>query len=423
MMCTSEVRFTVLVIGTVCKVKMSESQHERKLKILKSAKRIVVKVGSGVLTGEKYTDVDEGVVSEIARQVAQLVKDGRRVAVVSSGSVVLGSKKLGLRRYGLSIPEKQASAAVGQGELTSLWTHCFADHGVKAAQMLLTHDDLANRRRFLNSRNTINKLFDFGVVPVINENDSVAVHELKFGDNDTLSARVTNLVGADLLAILSDVDGLYSADPRQNKSAYKIDFVEEVDDFVLSVAGDSSSRTGLGGMSSKVKAAAEAAKFGAGTMILPGIVPNSLLDAMTGIKAGTFFFPNSDRMSSKKHWIVFHLKSQGKVIVDDGAKTALLKGGKSLLATGVTCIEGDFESGEAVYLVGPDGVEFAKGLIKYHSHELNSIKGRKTSEIESILGYKPCDEVMHRDDMVFITTVTEPVGFELKSKSVKNDDN
>ncbi len=386
---------------------MTSALTKRRNDLLKSARTIVVKVGSGVLTGEKFADLDESIVSNIARQVAELIKSGRKVAVVSSGSVVIGSKALRLRRHGLTIPEIQASASVGQGGLTTLWGKCFAEEGFRVGQILLTHDDLANRRRFLNARNTINALFDFNVVPIINENDSVAVHELKFGDNDTLSARVTNLIEADLLAILSDVDGLYSADPRVDEEAEKIEFVNEIDESIRAFAGDSLSRTGLGGMASKVSAASEATKLGSATIILPGKRDGALGSIFDGEALGTFFFPHSDKMSGKKHWIVFHLKSQGKITVDEGAKKAISNMGKSLLATGVTDIEGVFESGEAVHIVGPDGLEFAKGLVKYHSSELERIKGRKTDEIEGILGYKPSNEVMHRDDMVMISVSTK----------------
>ncbi|MDH5476954.1 MAG: glutamate 5-kinase [Nitrospinota bacterium] len=381
---------------------MTNEKTERRRVLLAEARRIVVKVGSGVLTGEKYEDLDENVVSRIADHVARLTNSGRKVAVVSSGSVSLGAKALGLPRRGLPIPVQQAAAAVGQGRLISLWAKCFGPHGLKVGQVLLTHDDMANRRRFLNSRNTINSLFDFDVIPIINENDTVAVHEIKFGDNDTLSARVTNLMEADLLAILSDVDGLYSADPRLDKSAKKIEYVEEVDEGIFAVAGDSSSRTGLGGMASKVRAAKEASRFGASTIILPGASEEGLKDVIEGRDIGTFFFPHDDPMSSKKHWIEFTLKTYGAIVVDDGAKKALLEKGKSLLASGVVAVEGDFESGEAVEVKGPDGAVFGKGLMNYHSHEMEKIKGCRSSEIENVLGYKFYDEVMHRDDMVLL---------------------
>lgn len=381
---------------------MTEESQKRKLKIIESARRIVVKVGSGVLTGEKYHDVSPEIVSQIARQVAALIKQGRKVAIVSSGAVAIGARRLEVGRRGLSIPVQQAAAAVGQSDLITLWGESLAAEGLKVGQVLLTHDDLANRRRFLNARNTINTLFDFGFVPVINENDTVAVHEIKFGDNDTLSARVTNLIEAGLLAVLSDVDGLYSSDPRIDKNARKVDMVDKVDDSILAMAKDSSTRTGLGGMASKVRAAAEAAKLGAATIIIPGVDDNSLLDALAGARIGTFFFPRDQKMSGKKHWIKYTLKSQGSVIVDNGAKDAITVNGKSLLASGITAVKGGFESGEAVDIVGPDGKTVAKGLVNYHSSELTRIMGRKSGEIEKILGYKFYDEVMHRNDMVFV---------------------
>ncbi|MBI4827811.1 MAG: glutamate 5-kinase [Nitrospinae bacterium] len=375
----------------------------RRAKLLAGARRIVVKVGSGVITGETYTDISDAVVGGIARQVAALVREGRKVAVVSSGSVALGARSLKVPRHGLSIPVKQAAAAVGQGSLISLWGRHLAAEGLQVGQVLLTHDDLSNRRRFLNSRNTINQLIEFGAVPVINENDTVAVHEIKFGDNDTLSARATNLLEADVLAILSDVDGLYTADPRRDPSARKIDIVEKVTEEIRAGAGDSSTRTGLGGMASKVRAADEAAKSGAATIIIPGVRPNSLIEALTGAEVGTFFFPHEDRLSSKHHWIEFTLKPQGLVVVDEGARRALTTGGKSLLAKGVVEVRGEFESGEAVEIAGPDGAVFAKGLVNYHAFELERIKGAHTSDIERILGYKMNDEAIHRDDMVFFT--------------------
>lgn len=380
---------------------LETTQKERRKALIRAASRIVVKVGSGVLTGEKYADVDESVIAEIARQVSRLIRDGRRVVVVSSGSVAIGARAMKVGRRGMSIPVKQAAAALGQGDLITLWSRHFAAEGFKVGQILLTHDDLSNRRRFLNARNTMYTLFEYGVTPVINENDTVAVHEIKFGDNDTLAARVTNLVEADLLAILSDVDGLYTADPRINNEAEKIDYVEEVDERVTSIAGDSSSRVGLGGMASKVRAAGEAARFGTPTLILPGAKKGSLLEAMEGAEIGTFFFPHSDRLSSKKHWIEYTLRPKGSLSVDEGARDALINKGKSLLALGITSVEGDFESGEAVSLVGPDGVAFAKGLVNYNSHEIEKIKGKHSSEIEGVLGYKVYDEVAHRDDMVF----------------------
>ena len=391
---------------------MSDFSKQR-AKLLKEAKRIVVKVGTGVLTGQTYMDIDESVVGSIALQVAALIKEGHKVAVVSSGSVAIGSRLLNVPRRGLSVPKQQAAAAIGQSRLTSLWGKHFETAGFKVGQILLTHDDMESRRRFINSRNTLNTLFEYGVIPVINENDSVAVHELKFGDNDSLAAKVTNVMEADLLAILSDVDGLYSADPRLDQSAKKIDYVEKIDEAILEVAKDSSSRTGAGGMASKVRAASEASRFGAATAIIPGTTPNILTDLLSAKSCGTFFFPHEDKLSSKKHWIGFTLKSKGVITVDKGAMAALKNKGKSLLALGVSNISGEFESGDAVSVAGPDGEIFAKGLVNYHSSEVIKIIGKHSSMIEEILGYKMYDEVIHRDDMVFIAKSEITISYDL----------
>ncbi len=377
-------------------------QTARRNKIVADAKRIVVKVGSGVLTGETYDEVNEEVVALIAGQVAELIAQGRKVSLVSSGSVAIGARRLGIPRHGLSIPDKQAAAALGQGTLISLWAAAFAAYDLKVGQVLLTHDDLANRRRFINARNTVNALLDFGVVPIFNENDTVAVHEIKFGDNDTLSARITNVMEADLLAILSDVDGLYTADPRLDPRATPIRFVERVDETIMGMAGDSSSATGLGGMASKVRAAKEAARFGAASLIVAGAQHGALTGAIAGEERGAFFFPHEDRLSSKKHWIGFTLTTRGTLVVDEGAKTALTTKGKSLLPLGIVEVRDEFESGEAVLVAGPDGVPFAKGLVGYHSHELVRIMGKHSSQIEPTLGYTFHDEAIHRDDLVLL---------------------
>jgi glutamate 5-kinase len=380
---------------------LADSQARRQA-IIANSKRIVVKIGSGVLTGSTHRDVVENTVASIAQQVAKLIEEGRKVAIVSSGSVAIGARLLGIPRRGLSVPQQQAAAALGQGSLISLWDRHFAAVGFKVGQMLLTHDDMTNRRRFINARNTVNTLNDYGIVPIINENDTVSVQEIKFGDNDSLAAKVTNVFEADLLAILSDVDGLYSGDPRLDQNAHKIEYVEDVDESILSMAGDSSSMTGLGGMASKVRAAAEAARFGAATMVLPGTTSGILSAAMAGEQAGTFFFPHDDPASSKKHWIEFTLKPRGTITVDAGAKTALVERGKSLLPLGVTGVTGDFEPGEAVLIAGPDGVPFAKGLVNYHSREIEKIKGKHSREIEPLLGYKFYNEITHRDDMALL---------------------
>ncbi|MFW2331273.1 MAG: glutamate 5-kinase [Nitrospinota bacterium] len=379
---------------------------ERKRKdTLANSRRIVIKIGSGVLTGESYDNIDENYILEIARQIALLCKSGKKVALVSSGSVALGSKMLAKPRYGLSIPLQQASAALGQSRLVTLWSRCFKEFGIQIGQLLLTHDDLSSRRRFLNARNTVNTLIDFNIIPLINENDTVAVHELKFGDNDSLSAKVTNLMEADLLVILSDVDGLYSEDPRLVKDASLIPIVKEIDDKIEGIAADSSSRSGLGGMKSKVIAAKEASRFGAATVIIKGRREGAIEDLLIKHNfdaGGTFFFPHEDRLSSKKHWIEFTLPSRGEITVDEGAKEALTNSGKSLLALGIKTVIGEFGTGEAVNISDSRGVVFAKGLVNYNSAEIAKIQGKHSNKIETVLGYKFYDEVIHRNDMVLM---------------------
>ncbi len=376
--------------------------QEQKQKLLYECNRVVIKVGSGVLTNEKFEGIDKTITSSIAKQISLMLERGMKVALVSSGSVTIGSEKMGIKRPNLSIPQKQAAAALGQAELIADWaTQIKKYSGREVAQILLTHDDMANRRRFLNSRNTLNTILGMGAVPVINENDTVAVHEIKFGDNDTLAARVTNLIEADLLMILSDVDGLYSADPRIESNAQKIAYVHEVDEKIINMAGDSSTVTGLGGMLSKVRAAGEAARFGLPTVILPGKNSDTITRLLDGEDHGTFFFPHENRLSSKQHWIRFSLKSKGEIRIDDGAKKAVTEKGKSLLPMGIISVDGTFEAGEAVLIVDKDGAEIGKGLCNYHSFEVDKIKGEHTGRIEELLGYKIFDEVIHRNDTVF----------------------
>jgi len=298
---------------------------------------------------------------------------------------------------------KQAAASIGQVSLMNLYEREFGSRGRKVGQVLLTHDDISNRRRYLNARNTLTTLMQFGVVPIVNENDTAAVHEIKFGDNDTLAAMVTSLVDADLLLILSDVDGLYSDDPAVNPSAELIEEVEGIDDRIIEMAGVSSSPTGVGGMKAKVMAARTASRYGVPTWIIGGRKEGSIRDALLKGEGGTYFHPASNRLNRRKHWIAHLLKPRGKVAVDAGALDALTKKGRSLLPTGVVLVDGNFESGEAVSLVDVNGREFARGLVNYHSFELRLIKGRQTSEIEDILGYKTYDEVIHRDDMVLLS--------------------
>src|SRR3989338_3918558 len=363
-------------------------------KHVSNAKKIVVKVGSAVLASSHDEGLDEAVFSNLAKGISELKKSGKEVILVTSGAIAIGMKKMGLEQRPASIPEKQAIAAIGQGSLMAL--------DEKVAQVLLTHDDLGNRQRFLNARNTITTLLSYGIIPIINENDTVAVEEIKFGDNDHLAALVTNLVEADLLVILTDIDGLFDKDPKKDKTAKLIPMVKDVDHVVQGWAGEATGLFGTGGMSSKVEAAKKAAHFGVPTVIANGRGRDILKRIFDSSDIGTLFLPMEDRLTSKKHWIAFSARPTGRIFVDDGAKDAILKKGKSLLPSGITKIDGVFETGEVVHCVDEHGKEFARGAANYSSTEIEKIKGVKTTEIEKILGYKYYDEVVHRDNLVVL---------------------
>jgi len=320
--------------------------------------------------------------------------------VVSSGAVAAGKADLGITGRPPTIPLKQAAAAIGQSRLMRSYKEEFRARDQLVAQVLLTRDDLANRRRYLNARNTVMTLLDYGVIPIINENDTVVVDEIRFGDNDNLSAMVTNLVEANLLVILSDVDGLYERDPRQHPEAQLITEVERITEEIEAMAGGTANSLGTGGMATKIKAAKRAALYGAATVIINGCQEGQLSRLFAGEEIGTYFLPARDRMAAKKHWIAFTKKPRGKLFVDDGAKNALVDRGKSLLPSGIKGVEGGFDRGDAVRLCDLQGVEFAKGVTDYSLSELLRIMGKKSSEIESILGYKYGDDVVHRDNMV-----------------------
>ncbi len=366
--------------------------------IIKKTRRIVIKIGSAVLAGEGYDGVDESVFSRLAKDVLS-IKDKREIVVVSSGAIAIGMKRLGLKEKVKSIPEKQAVAAIGQGSLMALYEKVFSPLKIRVAQVLLTHDDLSDRHRFLNAKNTLQTLLEYNAIPIINENDTVAVDEIKFGDNDNLSALVTNLVEADLLVILTDINGLYNKDPKINKDAELIPVVDDIDRFI-SAAGRTSGIYGTGGMQTKLDAAKKAAHFGVPTIVANGRERNILKKIFSGEDIGTLFLPMEERLTSRKHWLAFSTRPAGSLILDDGAKNALLKKGKSLLSSGITGIEGNFVSGDAVSCVSPNGKEIARGIVNYSSEEIKRIKGLKTTEIEKVLGYKYFDEVIHRDNLV-----------------------
>ena len=378
--------------------------NSKRLALLESIKRVVIKIGSGVLASANNEDISSATVHRLVNDICDLNADGRfEVIVVTSGAVMSGAHQLEMKLPHLSIPVKQAAAAIGQVSLMNIYEKSFRERGKKVGQILLTHDDISNRRRYMNARNALTTLLELGIVPIINENDSAAVHEIKFGDNDTLSAMITSLVDADLLLILSDVDGLYSADPVKDPKAQLIDDVETISEQIIEMAGTSSSVAGIGGMKAKVMAAQVAGRYGVPTWIIGGKKESSIHDAMRNGMGGTFFHPSTAKMKQRKHWIAHLLKPKGKVFVDTGAKEALIAKGKSLLPSGIISVSGKFESGEAVSLLDGEKQEFARGLVNYHSFELQKIIGKKSSEIESLLGYKSFDEVIHRDDMAILS--------------------
>ena len=371
-------------------------------KVLKKVSRIVIKIGSGVLTTPDRSGLDDTVIEEITRQVSTLHKSGHETILVSSGAIAAGVKELNLKKTPVDIPHKQAAAAIGQSRLIGKYERHFKREGLNVAQILLTHDDLSNRIRYLNAKNTILTILSYKVIPIINENDTVAVDEIKFGDNDTLSAMVANLIEADLLIILSDVKGLYSADPKLDPAAELVPVVEKITNEIEVMAGDSRSATGVGGMVTKIQAAKRMSHSGIPTVIVDGKV-NGIIEAIVkGEDVGTLFLPEEDKLGSKKYWIAYTLKSKGKIKVDDGAKNVLIADGKSLLPSGVVEIEGKFKSGDMVSCIDSRNREFARGLINYSSTELKKIRGKHSSEFEEILGYKMVDEAIHRDNLVIL---------------------
>ncbi|BFH76871.1 glutamate 5-kinase [Thermus thermophilus] len=359
-----------------------------------SAKRLVVKVGSAVLTGERGLDLE--VMAEIARQMAALREKGREVVLVSSGAVAAGMRRLGLKERPKDMPKKQALAALGQPLLMAFWQEAFAPFGLPVAQVLLTAEDLSSRSRYLNAKATLRALLDLGAIPVINENDTVAFEEIRFGDNDQLSARVAALVEAGLLALLSDVDALYEEDPKKNPQARPIPEVESVE-AVLAHAGEENP-LGSGGMKSKLLAARIAGRVGIPTLLLPGKRPGVLLQALSGAPLGTYFHARR-RYRGEKAWLFGLLRPKGELVLDRGAVRALKERGASLLPAGVKEVRGRFGRGEAVRLLSEEGEEVGVGLANYASEEIARIKGRRSAEIEAVLGYRYTEEVVHRDHL------------------------
>jgi glutamate 5-kinase len=370
-------------------------------KVLGGVRRIVVKVGSSILAS-----VEKGLhyeaFSHLTKEISDLKRQGYEIVLVSSGAIAAGMEKLGYKIRPQAITQKQATAAVGQTRLMNIYENYFSRYQQMVAQVLLTHDDLSHRRRFLNARNTLLTLLELGIIPIINENDTVVVDEIKFGDNDNLSALITNLVGADLLIILTDIEGLCDSDPRLNPNARCIPLVEDIDASMEGIVGETKSEMSVGGMISKIQAAKKASRFGIPTVVARGTKDGVLHQILKGKEIGTLILSKGEALSSRKHWIAFNPKPKGEVVVDDGAKKAIIQKGKSLLPSGVVKIRGIFDRGDLVSCLGPRGKEFARGLVNYSATELEKIKGHRSDQIESTLGYKYSDEVIHRDDLVVL---------------------
>jgi glutamate 5-kinase len=368
---------------------------------LAEARRIVVKVGTRLLCGSKgHLNLNR--MESLVQDLSALWKDGRDVILVSSGAIGAGVGRLGLSRKPHTIPEKQAAAAVGQGVLMQHYETLFAPEGIIVAQVLLTADDITCRERYLNARHTLYSLLCYRTIPIVNENDTVAVEEIRFGDNDTLAALVACLVDADLLVLLTDLSGFYTADPHRDRSAQLISEIEEITPEIEAVAGGRGSALATGGMETKLQAAKITMQAGIPLVITSGMQQGSLAAVLKGERVGTLFVPREDRMQARKRWIAFGSPVQGKIIIDEGAVRAILKKGKSLLPGGITAVEGEFEAGNVVSLVGHCGEEIARGISNYPSRAISLIMGRKSKEIKSILGYHDYDEVVHRDNLAIM---------------------
>jgi len=371
---------------------------QRSIKI-EEIKTIVVKVGTRLLT-YKTGKLNLGIIEKLVRELADFKNQGKEIILVSSGAVGAGIGKLGLKKKPVSTPEKQAAAAVGQGLLIQIYEKLFAEYGHVVAQVLLTRDDIENRGRYINSRNTLLQLFRYGAIPIINENDTISTEEIEFGDNDRLSALVSTLVDADLLIILTDIDGLYTANPQLDPTAQFIPLVEEISPALKSAAGTTVEMMAKGGMVTKLQAAEIAMSAGINMVIADGYQENILKRILSGEVAGTFFCAPEGHLTSRKRWIAFAQKVKGTLTVDDGAEKALKILGKSLLPIGITLVRGEFNRGEAVSIFSTQGGEIARGLVNYSSQELCRIMGCRSVEIAGILGYSGEEEVVHRDNLV-----------------------
>ena len=370
--------------------------------ILSGVNKIVIKVGTRVLTNEDGF-LDKHQITEFSKQVIKLRSNGYSVVVVSSGSVGAGISALGFQKRPNTLPELQAAAAIGQGKLIEIYNECFKKHGYHAAQILLTRQDFEDRQRYLNTCNTLHSLLNFKTIPIINENDTISVEEITFGDNDILSALVTNLLRADLLILLSSVDGLYTTPPVSGKSCSVLSVVNSISDDIKKLVFRQKTKEGIGGMESKLEAAGIATGSGETVIIANGRQSDVLSKIMNYDNVGTLFLPYKKKITSRKRWIGFTVRPKGKIYIDDGALDALLKRGKSLLPSGVVKVDGNFIKGDIVSVLNVnENRETARGLMNYSSGDVQKIKGLRSSSIKKTLGYKPYDEIIHRDNMVLL---------------------
>ena len=368
---------------------------------LADTRRWVIKIGSSLITNDGR-GLDHAAIATWAEQIARLRESGKQIVLVSSGAVAEGMSRMGWTKRPHALHELQAAAAIGQMGLVQAYEHHFQGHGLHAAQVLLTHEDLADRRRYLNARSTLQSLLDLGVIPVVNENDTVATDEIRFGDNDTLGALVANLVVADLLVILTDQQGVYDSDPRKHADAELIHEAAAEDPRLLEMAGPSGTLVGSGGMTTKITAAQRAARSGAATLIASGREPGVLMRVAEGERLGTLLSPGQEPLAARKQWLASHMRAKGRLLLDAGATRVIRESGRSLLPVGVKTVEGQFVRGDVVGLIGEDGREIARGLVNYSSEEARKIVGKPSEMIESLLGYVDEHELVHRDNLVLV---------------------
>lgn len=366
---------------------------------LRNVKRVVIKVGTSTLTHSTGL-LNLSRIENLVRQLSDIHNRGIEVILVSSGAIGAGIGKLGLKEKPKTIPQKQAAAAVGQGILLHMYEKLFSEYGKIAAQILLTRDDISHRTRFLNATNTFYALLEQGVIPIVNENDAIVVDEIKFGDNDTLSAMVASLVNADLLILLTDIDGLYDSNPKINTNAKFIDYVENITDEIVNAAGDAGSSLGTGGMITKINAGKIATSSGSSMIIVNGDAPNVLNVLLDGREIGTFFKATEHPLQAKKHWMAFGTNPSGNITIDHGAEKALIDNGKSLLSKGIISVKGTFSEGEVISILNNNNEEIGHGITNYNSLDIDVIKGLDSSEIEEKLGYKNYDVVVHANNLV-----------------------